>query len=560
MFREYVKIILERDRSPRRGQESIFQYVFQCKLRIWFSLLILFIFCTAGIVLLGIQAGMINHLCNLQRDPFSSAIHIQGRFTRADLNQLKDNLYYNKDKKEFEKKKSQNAIPVIKAVYPYKWLYLRFIKRDGNSMTQNTYKVQSVKIPRKQQSNDADCLIKHWVQESLLFGDIYFSLEEDRSVDEHVILSKELYQTLDYQLDQKNQKPQLIEILSFIGPNILEIRGKNGDNLFSKLTDEEKIRYTLPIPLLDVAKRLPGCDMLIPESLFHNLKNDFYYPCKQIHFFDIKQDNNSKLDQTTIDTITKWLHQQDFSIYFQEIYIDPDHYFIKVRFIDMIFDDNYQKNVTKCNIQLKCMALSKKINSNVKPYFGDDAPIYEPQTNNNYKDAFLYIKKSPDIINNMRKLSFYLSSHHSLYIDTHQIMTLKQYRQELAKMNIILLIVLSCIGILTFLYIFTSFSLFLQTKMHRIGMLKSYGLSRRVIYMIYLWEAIRSIAWALLGALIFGFFVWYFKSYIQIPFAFQSSYFISYSIGIVLIASLAALVATVHIAMLSPYKLISYKL
>jgi len=101
MIHEYIKIILKRDQKPKRGQESWFQYLFQCKLRIWSSKLILLIFCTTGIVLLGIQTGMENHLCNLENDPFSSAVHIQGRFTRADLNQLKKNLFFNCDTENF---------------------------------------------------------------------------------------------------------------------------------------------------------------------------------------------------------------------------------------------------------------------------------------------------------------------------------------------------------------------------------------------------------------------------------------------------------------------------
>jgi hypothetical protein len=461
MIREYIKIILKRDNHPKRGQESNFQYLFQCKLRLWSSKLILLIFCTTGLVLLGIQTGMENHLHNLENDPFSSAVHIKGRFTRADLNQLKNALFFNCDAKKFEtqhpldskteKKETQECHhfkSVIKAVYPYNSLYLRFIKKDGNTMTQNTYKVQSVKIPKKQSSKDADLFIKQWVQESLLIGDGYFPQKEDsQQVNENLILSRELYQALGYSIIEK---PELINILTFIGPNILEIRGKKGDTLFSKMTDTEKIQYTMALPLLDVAKRLPGCDMLIPESLFHALSDGFYKPCKSIHFFDIRLADNSKFDQNTENKIIEWIYQQDFTRYLkEEPYVDPDKRFIKVRFIDAIFDDQHKQVVTKCNVKIKCLDLENKIEKAVTPFFGNDIPEFDSKksdVDHKYYDAFLYIEKSDDIIDNIQNLSQYLKNNYGIRTDIHQIMTLKRYRQDLTQMKIILSLVLTCIG------------------------------------------------------------------------------------------------------------------
>jgi len=558
--KNFFRIVINRDFDPIPGEKTRAQHYFQCKLPIWGSWLLLFILCLIGIICLGIHGGIKHHLNKIEKNPFASALRIEGSFSRAKLLALKEQLYFNVSNHSLEvsKQKKSDLIPVIKAVYPFNQIGLRFINTNGKSLLKHTHDVLSVKVQDNENNQDkTDIFMKEWISNSLLKEDLYFE-SEDLSEKNGIIISSSLFEKIGYK-DFDEKKSQNISFLAVSkGTNMLEKRAEKGQELFKELSETEKIKHVVSVPLVNVADHLPGGDAIITEKFYQLLtRSNFYDPCKSIeHFYIYFTDS---YDVTVKNKIKEWALNSFGHSYIRELYFSPNKSFVKIRFSNLSFNRKYADTCSKCNVKIKFNQLLKIVNNKMILDFKEDIPIYE-ENSDMYYYAFLYINKNQHILENIQKLTYFLKNKFGSYIEDHQVMTLKKYRNDMKKMNWIMFGVVISISVLIILYITVTFSLFLQTKIHNIGMMMSLGASSSIILLIYLFEALKLLAGPIVLSLLFGIFCSFFK-YFYNDFIYSLSifYIIIFIFFVVISAICGAWLAARHIVSQSPYQLISYK-
>ena len=557
----FFKIVVKRDFDPIRGQKSYAQHFFQCKLPIWGSWAVLFILCFIGILCLGFHGGIKAHLEQMEKNPFASAIRIEGAFKRKHLNNLKNKLFFNTDQKTLVigQKDKKKEIPVIKAVYPFNQISLKFLDKSGVNIIKDDYDVLSVKVVNESQDeikgHDSDLLIQDWIEKSLYKKDGYFKNNEGEKINNGIILSSSFFKELGYSNFNQNSKIT-IKFLSLGGKNnILEDRARAQKDIWAPLNDKEKIQYIVEIPLINVSDHLPGGDAIVTETFYNALtRGKFFNPCKSVEHFYINL--LEPYDLNTQKIIEDWANRNFQLKYLRNLYFSSNKRFIKVQFTNISFDKNFIKTTSKCNILLKFENLKKRIASEISIDFKEDFPM-EEEGNGNYYYAFLYIQKNAEIMNKINELSRFLRNEFNSYIEDHQVQTLKKYRKDMHTMNWILFGVFISIAMLMLIYIIVAFNLFLQTKLHNIGMMMSFGATSFIILWIYLFEALKLISYPLVLSAVFGIFIKYFFS--NLLYAQSFFYILTFAISVIFVALSGAWLASKHIISQSPHRLISYK-
>ena len=558
----FFRMIVNRDFNPIQGQKNSSLHFFQCRLPIWGSWIILFILCLTGLICLGVHGGIKNHLNVLESNPFASAIRIEGAFSRSRLMKLKTLLYFNTEKQVFEttQKPEPYHKKVVQAVYPFNLISLRFLDRTGIQLLPETYDVLSVKVKQSSgRHKNTDDDIKQWMTNHLNTG-IFFSPYSDDSINYGLIISKNLYHQMGYKQPFHQINYQLTaSFLSVDGKfNLLEDRAKNDRELWAPLTQSEKMRYVVNIPIINVAEHLPGGEALISEGCYDVLtKGKYFLPCKPVEHFYIKfQRPCAELDHRV--TI-QWANAAFGKHVFHKPYLSPDKKTIKFQFQDLSFNPKYRDITTQCHVQSQFQHLKSMIDIPLKIDFKDDPPTYSEKTSTYYY-AYLYINKDQDILNNIQLLTRFIKNKFESYIEDHQVMTLKKYRSDMSRVNWIVFWVFLTIASLMLVYICVTFSLFLQTKMHNIGMMMSFGAPALLIKQIYMFESLKLAVIPLLISIVLTLIIWAITSFMtHVMFALSAPGVLLY-ICIVLAAALSgAWFAVRHIVAQSPYQLISYK-
>ncbi|ETR70012.1 MAG: hypothetical protein OMM_09134, partial [Candidatus Magnetoglobus multicellularis str. Araruama] len=471
----FFRMIVNRDFNPIQGQKNSSLHFFQCRLPIWGSWIILLILCLTGIICLGVHGGIKNHLMVLESNPFASAIRIEGAFSRARLMRLKSLLYFNTQQNIFEttKQPSKYHKKVIQAVYPFNLVSLRFLDRSGFHILPESYDVLSVKVQKSQQNNTDDD-IKEWILNHLK-EDTFFATYAGASVNYGLIISEQLYRQMGFEKPFQHLDNDLnISFLSVDGKyNLLENRARNNQELWAPLTQAEQTRYVVNMPLVNVAAHLPGGDALITEGCYDILtKGKYFSPCKPIeHFYIQFEKPYETLDQ---QKTIQWANAAFGKHVFHQPYFSPDKKTIKFQFQDLSFNPKYRDISTQCHVKSQFHHLEAMIDIPLKIDFKDDPPTYSEKTSTYYY-AYLYINKDQDILNHIQLLTRFIKNKFESYIEDHQVMTLKKYRSDMSRINWIVFWVFLSIASLMLVYISVTFSLFLQTKMHNIGMMMSFG-------------------------------------------------------------------------------------
>jgi len=559
----FFKIAVERDFNPIKGHKTKVQHFFQCKFPLWGSFVILFVLCTLGVICIGVHGGIKSYLNDLENDPFASAIRIEGSYTRSQLNELKDKLYFNPIDGNFatEPANKKEYIQVFEAVYPFNIISIWFLDSSGKKIIPEPYEIFSVKIHNsKSKENKADKFIDKWIKKKLPDGTNYFT----SSCQVGMILSKSLFKRLGFSENTKINN-QLIHFIDMSqSHNLIEDRLAKGQNIEADVNENEKITDIISIPLVNVAEHLPGGNAIITEGMFFNLtKKDYFNPCKLMEHFYIKKKNNT-ISENENTTIHKWIRQFFDFMFIENIYEFPDKTSIKLQFSSMPYDKKqrkqYRKITSKCEIRIKFNELNKKLNNQFEIEFYDNIPTYYDETDD-YYNAFLYINRNSKLLDKIKDLTTLLKNTiHGNIID-HQAMTLRKYQHDMHKLNWIAGGMIISIGFLILLYISISFTLLLQTKMHKIGLMIAMGAASQSIRFIYLYESFLVMIRPLICSFIFGPLIcWLLENILtNFSYSFNLIFIIFYGIALLLIAIIGAWAATNHIVKQWPFSLISYK-
>jgi len=559
----FFHLLVKRDFDPIQGQKDPSLHFFQCKLPIWGSWIILFILCLTGIICLGVHGGIKHHLTILEKNPFASAIRIEGAFSRAKLARLKSLLYFNTQKNVFETTKAPQSYhtKVISAFYPFNSVTLRFLDNTGTNILSDAYDVLSVKVQKTQgQSADqTDNDIKQWMTNHLK-KETFFEPYGDENINYGIIISESLYYQMgfDRPFDQTKDQFWICFLSTDAKYNLLEDRAKNNQELWAPLSKEERMKYVVRAPLINVAEHLPGGDAIISEGCYDILtKGNYFSPCKRIeHFYIHFEQPYQDLDRKK--TI-QWANAAFGKHIFRKPYYAPGNKTIKFQFQDLSFNPKYHEITTQCHVRAQFSHLTSMIDIPISIDFKDAPPTYTEKTTTYYY-AYLYINKDQDILDHIQLLTRFIKGKFESYIEDHQVMTLKKYRNDMSRINWIVFWVFLSIASLMLVYISVTFSLFLQTKMHNIGMIMSFGAPARLIKQIYMFESLKLAFYPLIVSIVIAMIIWGITAFMSnVMFALSTYAIIFYIIIIIAVAMSGAWFAVRHIVSQSPYQLISYK-
>jgi len=580
--RNFFRIILKADFNPEKGNKNQKLHTIQCKVPLRGSYFVLFLLSFLGIFFLCVHMGFLEKKKMLEISPFSSSIRIQGQFTIKQLHKLQNTLVFNSHSNtlEFVQKDNQQKyhLAVIQGVYPCKTVYIRFVDTKGN-FTQETYEVitftnlNGSDLPNNdehqqnsniQLSEPKACKdISSWIKNQLSDEQSFFRGGNDNGM----IISKSLFQKLG--LSQSSDKHLQDDTISFIYPFgkkylIEERTEKRMKNKWKKsLSKQERIDHEIRVPLRGISTFLPGGDAIITEVFYEQLREGLIDPCKVASQVYLKW--SGKNDKLIHQKIREWA-EKSFKPYLVSCFQMPYRQEIKLQFTPPPYDHKkYDQLLACCNIKRKLLDLNNELKPiEIQADFPDNnAYKYESDglKHKTYTDIYLYINKTPVVINQIHQLTYILDHQYDAIIDTHQVMTLKKYREDINIIFYIFYALIIIIGIIIFSYIYITFILLIQSKINNIGVLMAMGASKRSITLVYLYEALKLIFIPLCLSLLLGYSVellWktMFEEYF---YNFNIFYVTWISFVTILIALLGAFKAINNVVSQKPYKLISYK-
>ncbi|KPA14150.1 membrane protein containing DUF214, permase predicted, partial [Candidatus Magnetomorum sp. HK-1] len=185
-----------------------------------------------------------------------------------------------------------------------------------------------------------------------------------------------------------------------------------------------------------------------------------------------------------------------------------------------------------------------------------ESPLKEPESR--VSGAFVFLNNNPVILNNIDQLIRVLKENERMLVDSHQMMTLKKYQNDLDKLFQNAVYFVLCIAGIILLFIIVTFNLLLQTKMHDIGMMMAMGASSFVVRKLYTIEAFHMIFWPL--CLSIATIICY-NFYLPTFFITKKLilYMLTFSFIVTILAVVGAKFAVRHVVSQPPCKLISYR-
>jgi len=531
----FAKQVTNRDFNPKRVQKTCLQYLFQCKLHIYGSRIILFLLCLFAFISLGIYQGTQMYLKQMEEDPFSSAITLQVgmHYSYNKLSIIKERFRFNKETQDIEINPKSDAIPIINEILPYNENYLFFIDKNCKLLLGEEFNVVSFKL---------DCFNNNnWLKKYLSSGSFFSDYDNDNTSDSKIIVSKMLYQKMGFtDLKKIPNNP-----IFFSKADLVDER--KGD-MKSPLTDMEKKIFVHNLDLINISDRLPF-DSIISEQMYYllfNYESKYYKPCKTFELFYIYF-NGQKIEQKILKD---WANKY-FGYSHDLVPLDNG---VKIR-----LKQTDHEMAKRCNIIKWFQELSNTYKFLTLDLSKSDEPNQIPD-DIDYSYSFLFLNSEPVIIDNIEIISRKLKRTLGCFIDDSQPITLKKLRKNSKMLKKLSIIVVSSILISLLFYIFMTFSLFIQTRIHMIGMMKSMGAKSRSIKWIYIYESLKLISPSIIIASIIAVAIQE-NNYLlmtDIVYLFDYlSWFICVMI-ILLTTCLGAWLAGRHVVSRSPYELLSY--
>ena len=501
------------------------------------------ILCSSGILFIGVHQGYKEKLNLINADPFSTAIAVDGSIKNKD--RLYRLAWQNKDSK-FIEIDSKNSIEknnrIIKTITPVNSLGMFFVNSeglfiDGDPLYGNTMPL-------------FDHLTKKAVSDSFVIPGQYFSSDNDQGI----IVSQSLYEQLGYTTEEA--QPEEIRLLA---PNIslpLEkfVQGNPGA---SPMDFEELAFNTISVPLRGVARSFPDGSFLITEGLFWNLhKGEFYNTNRKINSFFLRP--GAMPIKEALEIAQKWITNSNvinLELLKKKPFITKED---GTKVVKFIFKTQGKPKYYRVLIDFEV----NKNNWSNHPIldFGKNPLAYNfGQIKNHTRVlAYLDINQKKDLINNIDKLYHFLNSI-QMYVNTHQLETIKRFHSELEIISKMLPFFLSLCGLLIGVYVLVSFALFIQTKRHKIGIMLALGVRSKTIKFAYLIGGscllILSFLWALGVALVI-------ENYFmpeEWPFSFSTKDNFLFFILALCTANISVMAAIYHTLKVMPQSLMSFR-
>jgi len=563
--------------KPQRGNKKLVQFIFQSYWPVIGSCLISFILFMTGCIVIIIWNSYFEKLQELEKNPFSSSIIVEGFNIQNDLMNVANSFYFDLKDKCFVHENtvtgnslSESYTSVVAAIIPYKSNFTRLLIPSNNQLftpTKQQFEMISLQLGEMNNTPNQKLIennISEWIKDNLI-------LENDASIETMpytgTIVSKYLVSQIFPGNNLQNYPNKYLPLLyGKTKIDLFGLRKDKGINLWNPLTLDEKYRYLFKPALFNIAKKLPAGDILVSKKFMNYYRNQCFNPCRPVHYFQIIWGYDLDNYKEITHTVRSWLNK-NFGDYLESSYPMPANVGMQAEFIEKPIDVNSKKNnsyidtISECNIRKIFELNPPNINSRLL-----SLNIYDYQNsgcdkdNKYYRKAFLYLNDEPEIINNIKELINELQLVYNLHTKTHHVMTLLEYRKNIKQMNRYIKIVLIFIGILFFVHISLTISLIIHKKMNTIGTIMAMGASKNLMFCLYLIESLLLTAIPLIVCLTtINYLLPMISRFLTISLNVNWEWIGFYSFSILLIAFISAGLSLLLIVFQSPYKLISYK-
>lgn len=547
----FILTFIRRDLRSFSGGRSLGDFVFQSLLPIIGTVLVLSTLCAAGIIVLSFFNGYRVYLQMLESDPSSSAIRLEGYFKKGEPRLSLMNLVWDRNLKRFHTSdgdKDPHEIPIVRFMSPYRQRGLFCVDKNGYLAGADVFWGTTV---RASDENTRRSIINSFVTPGR-----YFKSDDDQGL----IISLSLYRNLGY--DEKQPLPTYIRV---IAPNIVELPYNKIRGLLDAkpFTQADLAQYTVSIPLIGVARTLPDGSFIMTEGLFWNLQEQkgVYDKSRPVSNFSIEFEGS---EEPVRMAVNRWLEKA-----FKRHALKYPPRFIKnmgKKSITVAFSpkgktvkgENNETRVfpTAGEIERRFLDFFETLSMNVVLNLGEPRE-YRGQIET-YNGTMLFLKNIPEVFNNIDKLYFFFKSA-NIYANTHQMETIKKYRQDMNLISVLLPFILGSCVFLIVIYVLVSFTLFVQNKRHKIGVMLALGATSNMVRFIYVVET--SIVFC--GSYGLGLLINYGVSKFFIrgewPFAFETMSNLAFFSSAFLMANLAGLLAVHHTLGKMPLDLLGFR-
>jgi len=525
----FRKIIINRDFRPVSGSD----HFFQCYLPMIGSIILLSILCFAGMMSIAIFIDTLDYVKSLEDDPFASAISIDDPYrTRAEFLNLKKNLYFNKVTKRFLGEKQSNCINVIEDVIPYKRFQIFLMPKDSIKLPNNFSIALQIPYDISNSNNNKSSKVHKWINENLIFDHNNYFKSGNRF--SGIILSHGCYSQLCYK-----SLPDTIRIVSamdtvpFMNSNVPTINNY--------------LKHTYEIPVINVGKNLPGNDALVVEPFYdYVIKQKQLKSSRKVNAVTFLYDEKNKNS-----IYTRIVPELKHAFRISESKMIPQSVGCRIKFHDNKRPTIYKLHKELWKLKNKYPKLDLKYNLSLNQSDYQEKP-------SRINGAFVFVNKDTDLLEHIDQLVRILKYKEEIIVDSHQVMTLKRYRKDLDKLTLFTLSFLCFILIIMFLYIFITFCMLLQSKMHEIGMIMAMGASQYSIRKIYSVEAYILIIIPIIISFILMMITNYYMNIVSLT-TFFFLYLTVFSFTCIVFAYWGSRFAIKKVVSRSPSKLISYR-
>jgi len=536
---KYIVTIVWRDFKPLKNAQNKWQHFFQCQFPPFMSVFIIFVLCMIGLSCLGIREGLKNNLVSLKKDPFASAVKVENLVKPKEVVETitKENLYLIDQ--------NNKKIPVVRSIDAGYYNDLHFIRLNQNgkySCPDTRDKISRNKVVVIDHTNEKT---KQSIIKKLRYNN-YFEDSNNKNNLNGIIITGSLYKKLGYKLGENGLPDEVMFLTNHLKcdpfKNLNFIKETNNGKDFQP---KHIMRYTISIPLLDVAEKLPhGAEAIITEEYYNKFLNYMYCPCRKFNQFYIKgsSTNLNKRIKNDIESKAK----KEFEDYYDIGEIIKDENMIE---ISLLVD------IPKWQIEQKIKKIKKSIQIDIEPEY-----VYESvdtKKMKNYDYVYIYLHNDDFIINNIHLIRDKLYKNYNFYINEHQINTLKRLQYDLKNMNKYVSWAIITIGLLLLLFLIIFINMYLQSKIHKLGVLKSMGASKYTIFMIYIIEAFILVVIPL--AVSFLIIVFLILCFDKTTFHLTVFHFIIFFIFTIFISFIGASLGISMVVNQVPYRIISYR-
>ena len=506
--------------------------------------------CGAGIIMLSLFNGYRAHLEKLEADPSASAIRLEGHFRkgvpRVDFN----SLVWNRDLKLFHTNGngSHSDVRVVRFVSPFRQRGLFCVDRNDYIAGAEVFWGTTVSV--------SDENTKRSVVNSFVFSGRYFKSDDDQGL----IISPSLFKALGY--EPGDAIPRSVRVLA---PNIVElpfnkIAGVAGASPFTK---KELTEYTVSIPLLGIARTLPDGSFLITEGLFWNLREPkgIYDKSRPINSFSVEFKGASS---PVLNAVSAWVEGAfGYGVLEHPPKITKDMGKNCIAITLKSLEDLVGERGKDVESLFSAGAVEYSFRTFFDPLAMDVAinlgvPREYKGEIETYNGTMLFLNNIPEVFKNINKLYFFFKKK-GIYVNTHQMETIKKYRQDMNLIRAVLPVILGSCILLIVLYVLVSFTLFVQNKRHKIGVMLSLGATSNMVRIIYLVETSILFCISYLLALSINFIVSQHVVHGDLPFVFETLSNLGFFLSAFLMANLAGLFAVRHTLCKMPLNLIAFR-